>query len=141
MGKPLCLSERLVFIMTPMQQSRLDKAKLIIDRPADFKVCEACGSIVSETTAACPNCNAYRFDANPDYVVEQAVLLASREQRSVTPEDLEKLGLSPPGLPSGPPFRLSSFFRSLPFRGRLLFHLSVQERQTVSICGGLQCAG
>ena len=66
-----------------MQQSRLDKAKLIIDRPADFKVCEACGSIVSETTAACPNCNAYRFDANPDYVVEQAVLLASREQRSV----------------------------------------------------------
>ena len=59
--------------MTPMQQSRLDKAKLIIDRPADFKVCEAC-----------------RFDANPDYVVEQAVLLASREQRSVTPEDLEK---------------------------------------------------
>lgn len=76
--------------MTPMQQSRLDKAKLIIDRPADFKVCEACGSIVSETTAACPNCNAYRFDANPDYVEEQAVLLASREQRSVTPEDLEK---------------------------------------------------
>lgn len=30
-----------------MQQSRLDKAKLIIDRPGDFKVCEACGSIVS----------------------------------------------------------------------------------------------
>ena len=26
-----------------MQQSRLDKAKLIIDRPGDFKVCEACG--------------------------------------------------------------------------------------------------
>ena len=24
-----------------MQQSRLDKAKLIIDRPGDFKVCEA----------------------------------------------------------------------------------------------------
>ena len=44
-----------------MQQSRLDKAKLIIDRPGDFKVCEACGSIVSLTTAVCPNCNAYRF--------------------------------------------------------------------------------
>ena len=67
-----------------MQQSRLDKAKLIIDRPGDFKVCEACGS-----TAVCPNCNAYRFDSNTEYVVEQAVLLASREQRSVTPEDLE----------------------------------------------------
>ena len=44
-----------------MQQSRLDKAKLIIDRPGDFKVCEACGSIVSLTTAVCPNCNAYRL--------------------------------------------------------------------------------
>ena len=61
-----------------MQQSRLDKAKLIIDRPGDFKVCEACGSIVSLTTAVCPNCNAYRFDSNTEYVVEQAVLLASR---------------------------------------------------------------
>lgn len=73
-----------------MQQSRLDKAKLIIDRPTDFKVCEACGSIVSSTTMVCPNCNAYRFDANAEYVVEQAVLLASREQRSVTQKDLEK---------------------------------------------------
>ena len=35
------------------------------------------------------HCNAYRFDSNTEYVVEQAVLLASREQRSVTPEDLE----------------------------------------------------
>ncbi len=72
-----------------MQQSRLDKARLIIDSPEDFKVCEACGSIVTLSTVVCPNCNAYRFDANTDYVVEQAVLLASREQRSVTPEDLE----------------------------------------------------
>ena len=76
--------------MTPMQQSRLDKAKLIIDRPADFKVCEACGSIVSETTAACPNCNAYRFDANPDYVVGQAVQVASRGQSYVAPEGSER---------------------------------------------------
>lgn len=73
-----------------MQQSRLDKAKFIIESPADFKVCEACGSIVSDTTTICPNCNAYRFDANSDYVVEQAVLLASREQRSVTRQDLEQ---------------------------------------------------
>ena len=58
-----------------MQQSRLDKAKLIIDRPGDFKVCEACGSIESLTTAVCPNCNAYRFDSNTEYVVEQAVPL------------------------------------------------------------------
>ena len=71
-----------------MQQSRLDKAKLIIDRPGDFKVCEACGSIVSLTTAVCPNCNAYRFGSIRN-VVEQAVLLASWEQRSVTPGRFE----------------------------------------------------
>ena len=82
-----------------MQQSRLDKAKLIIDRPGDFKVCEACGSIVSLTTAVCPNCNAYRFDSNTEYVVEQAVLLASREQRSVTPEKT-----------AVPPLKEDSFF-------------------------------
>ena len=51
---------------------------------------------MSLTTAVCPNCNAYRFDSNTEYVVEQAVLLASREQRSVTPEDLENYGV-PPG--------------------------------------------
>ena len=83
-----------------MQQSRLDKAKLIIDRPGDFKVCEACGSIVSLTTAVCPNCNAYRFDSNTEYVVEQAVLLASREQRSVTPEDLEIYETLPRSFPN-----------------------------------------
>lgn len=73
-----------------MQPSRFEKAKQIIDRPGDFKVCEACGSIVSASTTVCPNCNAYRFDSTIDYVVEQAVLLASREQRSVTRETLEQ---------------------------------------------------
>lgn len=72
-----------------MQQSRLDKAKQIIEQPENFKVCEACGSIVTRTTMVCPNCNAYRFDSNPEYVAEQAVLLASRAQRSVTLEDME----------------------------------------------------
>jgi len=79
----------LFFFFIPRPKPPPVKAKLIIDRPGDFKVCEACGSIVSLTTAVCPNCNAYRFDSNTEYVVEQAVLLASREQRSVTPEDLE----------------------------------------------------
>ncbi len=123
-----------------MQQSRLDKAKLIIDRPADFKVCEACGSIVSETTAACPNCNAYRFDANPDYVVEQAVLLASREQRSVTPEDLESRTFA-----ARPSFRAAippqQFFQELPLPGQAPFSSLRAGTQAVSICGGLQCAG
>lgn len=63
-------------------------AKTIIANPSQYKVCEGCGSIVTESTPICPNCSAYRFDSDKEYVIEQAVLLASREQRSVTPEDL-----------------------------------------------------
>lgn len=64
-------------------------ATLIINDPSSFKVCEGCGSIVSQQTALCPNCNAYRFETQDEYVVEQAILLASREQRSVTPDDID----------------------------------------------------
>ena len=70
--------------------SRIAKAQMIIETPTDYKVWEACGSIVGLDTDVCPNCNAYRFDEDPAYVVEQAVLLASRAQRSVTPEDLSE---------------------------------------------------
>lgn len=71
-----------------MQQSRQEMAKTIIADPQLYKVCEGCGSIVTRGTPICPNCSAYRFDGDHDYIIEQAVLLASREQRSVTPEDL-----------------------------------------------------
>lgn len=71
-----------------MQSSRQEMAKTIIGNPSHYKVCEGCGSIVTEVTPICPNCSAYRFDNDKDYIIEQAVLLASREQRSVTPEDL-----------------------------------------------------
>ncbi|MEG0023832.1 MAG: hypothetical protein RR250_03580 [Akkermansia sp.] len=70
------------------QPSRKEIAKGIIDAPEEYKVCEACGSIVSIQSDICPNCNAYRFDSTPDEVVKQAILLASREQRSVSPDDL-----------------------------------------------------
>ena len=36
----------------------------------------------------CPNCHGYRFDADPGRVVDQALLLGSREKRSVTAEDV-----------------------------------------------------
>jgi hypothetical protein len=36
----------------------------------------------------CPNCHGYRFDCDPIRVVDQALLLGSREKRSVTAEDL-----------------------------------------------------
>lgn len=68
--------------------SRQEIAKSIIAAPTNYKVCEVCGSVVSVQADICPNCNAYRFNSSPDFVVEQAITLASREQRSVAPGDL-----------------------------------------------------
>lgn len=67
---------------------RAKKAAIIKENPAGYKVCEGCESIVSHKVATCPNCNAYRFDAATQKVVEQAEFLATRERRSVISEDL-----------------------------------------------------
>jgi len=68
---------------------RAARAQKIIDAPENFKVCEGCESIVTERVVTCPNCHGYRFDESPERVVEQAKLLASRPQQSVTSADLE----------------------------------------------------
>ncbi len=68
---------------------RARKAARIIAEPARFKVCEGCESIVAERVVICPNCFGYRFNPEPGAVVEQAKLLATREQRSVIADDLE----------------------------------------------------
>lgn len=68
--------------------SRRTKANEIADNPRGYKVCEGCDSIVGSGTLICPNCHSYRFDPQPQRVVEQAVLLGSREQNSVTSSDL-----------------------------------------------------
>lgn len=72
-------------MQTPTRQ---EIARTIIDAPTHYKVCEVCGSVISSQSEICPNCNAYRFNSNPEFVVEQAITLASREQRSVAPGDL-----------------------------------------------------
>lgn len=70
------------------QESRLAKAKQIAANPIAYKVCEGCDSIVGADTAICPNCHGYRFDDDPSRVVDQALELGTREQRSVTANDL-----------------------------------------------------
>jgi hypothetical protein len=79
--------------MTSMPDSpvpnRAAAAAKIAANPAGYKVCEGCDSIVGSGAALCPNCHSYRFDATPERVVLQARLLGSREQRSVTAEDLD----------------------------------------------------
>ena len=64
------------------------KAAKIIAKPADYKVCEQCDSIVIKRATFCPNCHAYRFDKDPAAVAEQAKKLGSRPQTSVTDKDM-----------------------------------------------------
>ena len=68
---------------------RSERAAKIIAEPRSFKVCEGCDSIVARRVALCPNCNGYRFDDEPDRVIEQARTLAGRAQTTVTHEDLQ----------------------------------------------------
>lgn len=74
--------------MQNLPPNRAETAARIASKPQDYKVCEGCDSIVGKSTAICPNCHSFRFDDEPETVVSQAVLLGSREQRSVTAEDL-----------------------------------------------------
>lgn len=69
-------------------KKRARKAEQIIAHPEEYKVCEGCDSIVRTRVASCPNCYGYRFEEDPQGVIAQAKLLASRPQKSVRPEDL-----------------------------------------------------
>lgn len=68
--------------------SRKEIAQKIANSPSDYKICEGCNSIVVISATFCPNCHAYRFNASDEDVITQAELLGSREQTSVTAEDL-----------------------------------------------------
>lgn len=68
--------------------NRAATAAKIAANPSGYKVCEGCDSIVGIGAAICPNCHSYRFDAAPARVAAQARILGSREQTSVTADDL-----------------------------------------------------
>jgi RNA polymerase subunit RPABC4/transcription elongation factor Spt4 len=70
------------------EPGRMAQAHRIAANPSAFKICEGCDSIVAASVAMCPNCHSYRFDAEAQRVVEQAMRIGAREQRSVTAEDL-----------------------------------------------------
>lgn len=70
------------------REDRSRRAIRIIAEPDKFMICEGCESIVAARVTVCPNCYGYRFNHDPQAVVAQAQLLASREQRSVIAEDL-----------------------------------------------------
>jgi hypothetical protein len=67
---------------------RQKQAAKIIEQPAEYKVCEGCGSIVTARTFHCPSCHAYHFDDTPSRVLSQAKVLAARQANSVLSSDL-----------------------------------------------------
>ncbi|MEM9236804.1 MAG: hypothetical protein AAGB14_08500, partial [Verrucomicrobiota bacterium] len=69
-------------------ESRQATAARIASNPAGYKVCEGCDSIVGGSVVLCPNCHSFRFDPARQRVIDQATLLGSREQTSVTSSDL-----------------------------------------------------
>lgn len=72
----------------PAVPNRAATAAKIAANPTAYKVCEGCDSIVGSGTSLCPNCHGYRFDPASERVVLQARILGSREQTSVTADDL-----------------------------------------------------
>ena len=72
----------------PQLAERARKAEKIIAQPENFKICEGCDSIVAERVATCPNCHGYRFNEESAAIIEQARLLASREQTGVSAQDM-----------------------------------------------------
>jgi len=67
---------------------RAKRARRIVKNPSLYKVCMGCDSIVASKVNICPNCHAYRFEIDADFVVNQAKALSTREQNSVVAEDL-----------------------------------------------------
>ena len=78
----------------PMSQAesapndRARQAAKILENPAQFKVCEGCGSIVTIRSTSCPSCHAYQFDETEPRIMAQAKALAQREANSVLSSDL-----------------------------------------------------
>jgi RNA polymerase subunit RPABC4/transcription elongation factor Spt4 len=72
----------------PGSNERIVRARKIAANPHAYKICEGCDSIVVATAVMCPNCHSYRFDDHAERVIEQALIIGGRAQRSVTAEDL-----------------------------------------------------
>lgn len=68
--------------------NRLKQAEKITSHPEQYKVCEACGSIVVTRAVTCPSCHGYLFDSSSFRVVSQARDLAMRAAHSVLASDL-----------------------------------------------------
>ncbi|MGN0828919.1 MAG: hypothetical protein ACI4PZ_04280 [Akkermansia sp.] len=59
-------------------------ATTIVNDPASYKICLVCGALVDQSADTCPDCAAYRFDADPKHVADCAIDLGTRPPSAVT---------------------------------------------------------
>ncbi len=62
----------------PMQEKRKETARAVLKAPENFKVCEVCGCIATHNTSTCPDCYAYRFNTDPNFVANKAIDLGAK---------------------------------------------------------------
>ena len=76
-----------VFRCCNMRQDYKEIATTVVNDPANYKLCEVCGAIVDKASPTCPDCLAYRFDADPGHVADRALDLAAKPQNAVSHHD------------------------------------------------------
>lgn len=74
-------------------EKRLAAAAAILEHPEVYMVCNGCGSIIQivvlmKKRVACPSCDGYSFDTDPEHVKEQTQKLLVSGQQSVQKRDL-----------------------------------------------------
>lgn len=68
-------------------QERIDEGERLVravtETPGCLRVCMGCGGIVRDTAAICPACEAYRFEEEPERVIQHIREIAARPENSV----------------------------------------------------------
>ena len=70
-----------------MRRDCKEIATTVVNDPANYKLCMVCGAIVDKASATCPDCLAYRFDADPAAVADRALDYAAHPQHAVSHHD------------------------------------------------------
>lgn len=71
-----------------MKRNNKEIATTVVNDPTSYKLCAVCGAVVDKEAPVCPDCAAYRFDANPEHVQNRALDLGARPQTAVTHLDV-----------------------------------------------------
>lgn len=67
-----------------MRQDHKEIATTVANDPGSYKICLVCGTITDKTADTCPDCMAYRFDADPEHVADRALDLGKAPGNAVS---------------------------------------------------------